>query len=88
MQAHPNEVRIGIDGNLTIPPSLCKALGFHTGDQLIARQSGEKLILERRTSIEQRLQNRFRQIPSEVSLVDELISERRLEAKKEAVQRN
>jgi AbrB family looped-hinge helix DNA binding protein len=82
--ASSNEVQVGAQGRLVIPAALRKALGLKPGDRLIARQEGESLVLERREAIEQRLQDRFRHIPREVSLVDELIAERRAEAAKEA----
>lgn len=78
-----NEVQVGAQGRLVIPAALRKALGLKPGDRLIARQDGESLVLERREAIERRLQERFRHIPKEVSLVDELIAERRAEAAKE-----
>jgi AbrB family looped-hinge helix DNA binding protein len=78
-----NEVQVGAQGRLVIPAALRKALGLKPGDRLIARQDGESLVLERREVIERRLQDRFRHIPKEVSLVDELIAERRVEAAKE-----
>ncbi|TAM61748.1 MAG: AbrB/MazE/SpoVT family DNA-binding domain-containing protein [Rhodanobacter sp.] len=79
-----NEVQIGAQGRLVIPAALRKALHLEPGDRLIARQEGETLVLERRGAIAKRLQDRFRHIPQKVSLVDELIAERRAEAAKEA----
>ena len=81
-----SEVQVGAQGRLVIPAALRKALDLKPGDRLIARQEGERLVLERRESIEKRLQDRFRHIPKEVSLVDELIAERRAEAAKEATE--
>jgi AbrB family looped-hinge helix DNA binding protein len=81
-----NEVQVGAQGRLVIPASLRKALNLKSGDRLIARKVGESLVLERREAIEKRLQDRFRHIPKEVSLVDELIAERRAEATKEAAE--
>ena len=78
-----NEVQVGVQGRLVIPAALRKALNLKPGDRLIARQEGERLVLERREAIEKRLQDRFRHIPKNVSLVDELIAERRAEAAKE-----
>ncbi len=43
-------------------------------------------VLERREAVEQRLWAMFSPIPKDVSLVDELISERRAEAAKEAAE--
>ncbi len=81
-----NEVQVGAQGRLVIPAALRKALHLKPGDRLVARQEGETLVLERREAIEKRLQDRFRHIPKEVSLVDELIAERRAEAAKEAAE--
>ena len=84
---HPsNEIQIGAQGRLVIPAALRKALQLKSGDRLLARQDGEALVLERRSAVEKRLQDRFRHIPREVSLVDELIAERRAEAAKEALE--
>ncbi|MDT0498469.1 AbrB/MazE/SpoVT family DNA-binding domain-containing protein [Algiphilus sp. W345] len=81
-----NEVQLGAQGRLVIPAALRKALHLNPGDRLVARQEGEALVLERREAIEKRLQDRFRHIPKEVSLVDELIAERRAEAAKETAE--
>lgn len=81
-----NEIKIGTRGRLVIPAALLKTLNLKPGDRLVARQDGETLVLERREAIEKRLQDRFRHIPGEVSLVDELIAERHAEAAKEALE--
>ncbi|HID82799.1 MAG TPA: AbrB/MazE/SpoVT family DNA-binding domain-containing protein [Chromatiales bacterium] len=78
-----NEVQIGAQGRVVIPAKLRKALNLKPGDRLIARKVGESLVLERREAIEQRLWDMFSHIPKDVSLVDELIAERRAEAKRE-----
>ncbi len=80
-----NEVQLGAQGRLVIPVALRKALKLEPGDRLIARQEGNSLVLERRTALEKRLQDRFRHIPVSVSLVDELIAERRVDAANEAL---
>jgi len=79
-----NEVQLGAQGRVVIPAALRKALHLEKGDRLVARKVGDSLVLERREAIEKRLMDRFRHIPEEVSLVDELIAERRAEAAKEA----
>ncbi len=81
-----NEVQVGAQGRLVIPAALRKALDLKPGDRLVARQEGDALVLERREAIERRLQDRFRHIPKDISLVDELIAERRAEAAKEAAE--
>ncbi len=78
-----SEIQIGAQGRVVIPAHLRKALGFQPGDRLVARQVGESLVLERREAIEKRLRDRFRHIPRGVSLVEELIGERRAEAARE-----
>ena len=84
MAASDNEVQIGAQGRVVIPAALRKALKLKPGDRLIARKVGESLVLERRETVEKRLRARFRHIPRDVSLADELIAERREEAAKEA----
>jgi len=79
-----NEVRLGAQGRVVIPANLRKALNLKPGDRLIARQEGNSIVLERRQDIEQRLWALFSHIPPEESLADELIAERRQEAKREA----
>lgn len=79
-----NEVQVGAQGRLVIPAHLRKALNLKPGDRLVARKVGDSLVLERREAIEKRLQERFRHIPKDVNLVEELIAERRAEAAREA----
>ena len=80
-----NEVQLGAQGRLVIPAALRKALNLEPGDRLIARQEGDTLVLERREALENRLKDRFRHVPVSVSLVDELIAERRVDAANEAL---
>ncbi len=83
MARSDNEVHVGAQGRVVIPAALRKALKLKRGDRLVARKVGESLVLERREALERRLQERFAHIPSDVSLVDELIAERRAEAERE-----
>jgi AbrB family looped-hinge helix DNA binding protein len=78
------EVQIGPQGRLVIPAPLRRSLGFETGDILILRIEEGRLILEKTETIKQRLKGRFAQLPPTTSLADELIAERREEAKREA----
>ena len=78
-----SEVQVGAQGRLVIPASLRKALNINPGDRLVARKVGDSLVLERRETIERRLWAMYSDIPNEVSLVDELIAERRAEARRE-----
>lgn len=80
MASNENEVQVGAQGRVVIPAALRKAMKLEPGDRLVVRKVGESLVLERREVVERRLRERFRHIPREVSLADELIAERRAEA--------
>jgi len=80
MTANENEVQIGAQGRVVIPAALRKTLQLKPGDRLVARQVGDSIVFERRESIERRLRDRFRHIPDNVRLSQELIAERRAEA--------
>lgn len=78
------EVHLGRQGRLVIPAALRRLLGFEEGDTLVAREEAGRLVLEKQATIKQRLKARFAQVPSDRSLVDELIAERREAANREA----
>lgn len=80
------EVHLGRQGRLVIPAALRRSLGFEEGDTLVAREESGRLVLEKPETVKQRLKARFARVPQERSLVDELIAERREEAKKEAAE--
>ncbi len=83
METTSNEVQLGAQGRLVIPSVLRKSLNLKPGDKLIVRKVGDSLVLERRETIEKRLWDLYSHIPKDVSLVDELIAERRTEARRE-----
>lgn len=80
------EVHLGRQGRLVIPAALRRLLGFEEGDTLVAREEAGRLVLEKQATIKQRLKARFAQVPSDRSLVDELIAERREAANREAAE--
>lgn len=77
------EVTIGPQGRLVVPAPLRRCLGIEVGDVLVARAQDDRLVLERRDAILTRLRGRLAVVPDDVSMVDELIAERREEAKRE-----
>ena len=84
MTAKEREVQIGAQGRMVVPSALRKALNLNPGDRLIARQDGESLILEPSSVLRTRLKHRFKNVSADTSLVDELLDERRREARAEA----
>lgn len=80
MAMRDNEIQVGAQGRIVIPAALRKALDLKPGDRLIARRVDDGLVLERREQVERRLKARFACVPSDVSLSDELLSERRADA--------
>lgn len=80
---HGARVRVGPQGRIVVPAALRRRLGIEAGDVLVARAEDDRLVLERREAVLARIRQRFAHIPPEVSLVDELIAERRREAARE-----
>jgi AbrB family looped-hinge helix DNA binding protein len=80
MDKHPT-VTVGPQGRLVIPSEIRRALGISPGDVLLAVVEDDRLVLEKREAVLQRLRRRFAHV--EVSLADELIAERRSEARRE-----
>lgn len=64
-----------------------KELEIEPGQTLMAHVEGDRLVLERREQILERLRGELRgSAPKEKSMVDELIEERRAEAKREVAE--
>ena len=82
-QRADNSVLVGPQGRLVIPAPIRKRLGLKTGERLLVRVQGESLVLERREAVLDRLQSWFDDVPRDVSLVDELLAERRAEVERE-----
>jgi AbrB family looped-hinge helix DNA binding protein len=79
------KVRLGPDGRVVIPAAIREALGLKDGDVLFARLEGGEIKLLTPTAAMVRAQAIVRQfVPAGVSLVDELIEDRRREAEREA----
>jgi AbrB family looped-hinge helix DNA binding protein len=72
-------LRLGEQGRMVIPIELRKELGLEVGTELVATIEGDRLILETRKAVLSKLKSLFAVVPSDVSLADELIAERRAE---------
>jgi bifunctional DNA-binding transcriptional regulator/antitoxin component of YhaV-PrlF toxin-antitoxin module len=77
-------IKLGPDGRVLIPVELRRALDLEPGMALVARVDDDRLVLERRDTVLRRLQELFDVVPPEVSIVDELLAERRREAARDA----
>ena len=77
------EVTVGPQGRLVVPAPLRRRLGIEAGDVLIARAEDDRLVLERRDAVLARVRTLFVVVPAEVSMVDELIAERREDSNRE-----
>ena len=77
------EVRISPQGRLVVPARLRRRLGIEPGEVLVARAEDNRLVLERRGAALDRLRARWANAARDVSPVDELLAERREEARRE-----
>lgn len=78
------EVQMGEQGRVVIPAGVRRELGLAVGDRLVLRTEGKRLVLEPRASIRERLRGQFAPLSRDgISLVDELLDERRQEARRE-----
>ena len=76
------DVRFGAQGRMVVPAPIRRALGFQPGEALVARVEDDHLVIEKPESVERRIRARFRQSAGR-SLAEELIAERREEARPE-----
>lgn len=79
-------VKVGPKGRVVVPAPIRRELGIEEGTELLARVEGDGIVLEPRSAAVKRIQALFAHIPRDVSLVDELIAERRQEARREAAE--
>jgi AbrB family looped-hinge helix DNA binding protein len=77
-------LRIGPQGRVVIPAAMRRELEIEPGETLMAHVESHRIVLERRAEILERLRDEVRGVvPPGVSVVDELIAERRAEARRE-----
>jgi AbrB family looped-hinge helix DNA binding protein len=81
----PRRVTIGPGGRMVIPAELRRSLGVRAGDQVVVDLKDGDLRVRSLDAVIERVQERVRQyVPDHVSLVDELMADRRAEAAREA----
>lgn len=69
---------------MVIPVEVRRELHLKSGETLVVRVEGDRLVLERPRAALARLQRAFEQaVPADVSLVDELLAERKAEAERD-----
>jgi antitoxin component of MazEF toxin-antitoxin module len=74
------KIRVGSDLSIVVPPALSEALRLKEGDVLFARVENGEIHLLTPTATARRAQAIVRQfVPEGVSLVDELLEDRRRE---------
>lgn len=77
------DITIGRQGRMVIPAKLRRSLNIQQGDAFTAHIEDDRLILESRETVLKRIKDRFSHVPREVSMVDDLIEERREAGRKE-----
>lgn len=82
--ATQQQVRIGPQGRLVIPADVRKRLKLHSGDSLSLRVEDDRIVLERPEAAIARIQRLFAEAAPGRSLTEELIAERREEARRES----
>jgi AbrB family looped-hinge helix DNA binding protein len=75
------KVRVGAQGRIVIPAALRAELDIDPGQELVARVEDGRLVLERREDVVRRLKGHFAHVPAGRMLSEELIAERREEAR-------
>jgi AbrB family looped-hinge helix DNA binding protein len=71
-------IQVNQQGRITISAPMRHRLGLKSGSKLVVRLDGDRIVLEKPEDIFKRLRSTFN---SATSLVDELILERRAEAR-------
>jgi AbrB family looped-hinge helix DNA binding protein len=72
-------VSVGPKGRVVIPAEIRRRLGIDEGSELVALVEGQAVVLVPRSAIKSRLRSMFADV--KVSMVDELLAERRAEAR-------
>jgi AbrB family looped-hinge helix DNA binding protein len=82
---HVYHATLGAAGRVVIPADVRRALNLKEGDEVVFEMDGERVRLASQDTVLQEVQAFFREgIPEGVSLVEELLAERRDEVRREA----
>lgn len=77
-------VELGAGGRIVIPVAIREAMGVKEGDRLVARfEDGELRLMSKQLALQRARELVRKFVPQGVSLVDELIADRRREAAQE-----
>jgi AbrB family looped-hinge helix DNA binding protein len=79
-----NVVNVGPQGRIVIPARIRRELGLGEGSWLAVRTEGGRLILEPREEVLRRVRGRYARVAGNKRLSEELIRERRTEARRES----
>lgn len=81
----PAKIRVAADGSAVVPAKAVEMLGVKQGDVLFVRVQSDEIHLLTRAAVARRVQSMAREfVPAGVSLVDELLDERRREVEAES----
>lgn len=84
MEAEAFQVKISVGRRMVLPPEACEKLHLGVGDTVIVEVKDDGIRLRSWKTVLQEMQQHLAQkVPAGVSLVDELIAERRAEAVRE-----
>lgn len=81
--AQTERVTIGPQGRLVIPAAIRRQLGLEPGSVVLLRLDGDALRVERQDAALGRLRARYADATGGPAVVDELLAERREEARRE-----
>jgi AbrB family looped-hinge helix DNA binding protein len=76
-------VRMGPQGRIVVPADLRRELGLDEGSTMTATAQDGRLVLEPRSVVLERIRRRFSGVSSATHLSDDLLSDRRDEARRE-----
>ena len=77
-------IRVGPKGRIVVPAALRRELGMEEGADVVVRAERGRLVVQPRAVALSRLRAVVRRaVPDDVSLVDELLAERRDEVRRE-----